>query len=72
MRPYTIFFPLSRDGQYRMFEVACHEGNYGLTHILAAGRADEESSLETARTEAESRRPGVEAMRERTQALTGK
>jgi hypothetical protein len=72
VRPYTISFPLSLDNQYRMFEVACHEGNYGLTNILAAGRADEQSALEIASTEAESRRPRVEAMRRRTEALTGR
>jgi hypothetical protein len=60
VRPYTIAFPLSRDNRYRMFEVACHEGNYGLPNILAAGRADEESALVTARIEAESRRSRLE------------
>ena len=39
-RPWSGSLPMSRlDGQ--MFEYACHEGNYGLTNILAGSRAEE-------------------------------
>jgi hypothetical protein len=68
VRPYTIAFPLTRDDHYRMFEVGCHEGNYGLTNILAAGRADDRGALDTALIEAEARRPRLNEMRRRTEA----
>ena len=32
------------DGQ--MYEYACHEGNYGLTNILAGSRAEELAAAE--------------------------
>ena len=39
-RPWGGSLPMSRsDGP--MFEYACHEGNYGLTNILAGSRAEE-------------------------------
>ena len=39
-QPWTVALPMSRtDGP--MFEFACHEGNYGLTNILSAARAEE-------------------------------
>ena len=39
-RSWTAALPMSRtDGP--MFEFACHEGNYGLTHILSAARAED-------------------------------
>ena len=39
-RPWSGSLPMSRMEQ-PMFEYACHEGNYGLTNILAGSRADE-------------------------------
>jgi hypothetical protein len=39
-QPWAVALPMTRtDGP--MFEFACHEGNYGLTHILSAARAEE-------------------------------
>ena len=36
-RPFTASIPMtSLDG--RMYEYACHEGNYGMTNILSAAR----------------------------------
>ena len=32
-----------------MFEYACHEGNYGLTNILAGSRAQEEAAEQGSR-----------------------
>jgi hypothetical protein len=32
---------LNGDPQFRIFEYACHEGNYGLPNILRGGRAAE-------------------------------
>jgi hypothetical protein len=40
-RPFTVSFPLRRDPGYRIFEYACHEGNYSMRNTLAASRADE-------------------------------
>jgi len=47
--PWTIENALrTADGQ--IYEVACHEGNYGLAGILSGARAEEkQSSLELAR-----------------------
>jgi hypothetical protein len=42
-RPWTLMIPLKRTGE-RMFEFACHEGNYGLRAILSGARAQEQSS----------------------------
>ena len=39
-RPWTVMIPLKRTGE-RMFEYACHEGNYGLAAILRGARAQE-------------------------------
>ena len=42
-RPWRGSLPMSRsDGP--MFEYACHEGNYGLTNILAGSRAEENAA----------------------------
>ena len=42
-RPWTASIPMTRlDG--RLFEYACHEGNYGLENILAGARAAEQAS----------------------------
>jgi hypothetical protein len=38
--PWTVALPMTKtDGP--LFEFACHEGNYGLTNILSAARAEE-------------------------------
>jgi hypothetical protein len=42
---WTAMFPLERDQNYQMFEYACHEGNYGMTNILSASRADERKAV---------------------------
>jgi hypothetical protein len=39
-RPFTGRLPMRLSDQL-MYEVACHEGNYGLANILKAGRAEE-------------------------------
>ena len=39
-RPWTLMIPLKKTGE-RMFEYACHEGNYGLAAILRGARAQE-------------------------------
>src|SRR5687768_5246939 len=50
-RPWTLEIPLERtEGQ--IFEVACHEGNYGMANILSGHRADERAAAEAARKQA--------------------
>jgi hypothetical protein len=39
-RPWTARVPMARTDA-RLFEYACHEGNYGLEHILRGARAQE-------------------------------
>ena len=39
-RPWTIEIPMERTND-ALFEVACHEGNYGMTNILSGHRAEE-------------------------------
>jgi hypothetical protein len=40
-RPWTYAMNLTKDNTQDVFEYACHEGNYGLTGILSAARAEE-------------------------------
>jgi len=40
-RPWTFAMQLTKDESQRIFEYACHEGNYGLRNILSAARAEE-------------------------------
>ena len=42
-RPWTLMIPLKMTGE-RMFEYACHEGNYGLPAILRGAREQEKST----------------------------
>jgi hypothetical protein len=54
-RPWTVARPMRREtGGITIFEYACHEGNYAMSHILAGARAEEKSG--TSRTT--SQRPG--------------
>jgi hypothetical protein len=46
-KPWTAVVPMKRSDE-RMYEYACHEGNYGLTGILAGARADEKRAAEKA------------------------
>ena len=63
-RPYTVAIPMRKDNaQERIYEYACHEGNYGMVNILSAGRADEKGALEAAalvrRQRIDSGHPGI-------------
>jgi hypothetical protein len=40
-RPWTVSVPLHRDPTYRIYEYACHEGNYAVGNILRGARAAE-------------------------------
>ena len=38
--PWSGEYPLKRSEE-KLYEYACHEGNYGIRHILSAQRAEE-------------------------------
>jgi hypothetical protein len=40
---WTITFPITHEPGYRIFEYACHEGNYAMANILSEARAEEKS-----------------------------
>jgi hypothetical protein len=40
-QPWKIAFPLRNDPDYRLYEYACHEGNYALRDMLGGARAAE-------------------------------
>ena len=42
-RPWSVSTPMRRTGD-RIFEFACHEGNYAMPHILSGSRADEKAA----------------------------
>ena len=44
---WRVAMPLNRDESYQLYEYACHEGNYGLTNSLSAGRAEDREAAET-------------------------
>lgn len=44
-KPWTVSTPM-RKSQDRIFEFACHEGNYAMTGILSGTRADEKAAEE--------------------------
>jgi hypothetical protein len=39
--PWKVSMPLTRDVEYRIYEYACHEGNYAMEGILRGGREKE-------------------------------
>jgi hypothetical protein len=41
-KPWSVMIPLSHSRDF-LFEYACHEGNYGMTGILAGARAEEKA-----------------------------
>jgi len=42
-RPWTVEIPVTKS-QGRLFEYACHEGNYGMAGALAGARAEEKEA----------------------------
>jgi hypothetical protein len=48
-QPWTVEVPMTRS-EGPLFEVACHEGNYGLRFILSGHRAEERAAAEAARS----------------------
>jgi hypothetical protein len=47
-RPWTAVIPMSKSEE-PIYEYACHEGNYGMTGVLAGARAEEKAAEEAAR-----------------------
>ena len=47
-KPWTAALDLTAQSQ--LFEYACHEGNYGLSNILSAARAEEREAARTGKT----------------------
>jgi hypothetical protein len=47
-KPWTAALDLTTQSQ--LFEYACHEGNYGLSNILSAARAEEREAARTGKT----------------------
>jgi hypothetical protein len=43
-KPWTIQFPMKRDAEYRLYEYACHEGNYYMYNALTGARAEEKKA----------------------------
>jgi hypothetical protein len=43
-------FPLTKS-EGPVFEYACHEGNYAMTHILSGARAEEKAAAEAAKAQ---------------------
>jgi hypothetical protein len=41
--------PLTLDDNEKLFEYECHEGNYAMTNILSAARAEERAAADAAR-----------------------
>ena len=47
--PWTAVRPLTSLKNYRIYEYACHEGNYAMTGILAGARAEEKAAEDAAK-----------------------
>jgi hypothetical protein len=41
-RPWTVSFPLTLDPAYRIYEYACHEGNYAMEGVMRGKRATDQ------------------------------
>ncbi len=44
--PWTVAFLITYEPGYRIFEYACHEGNYAMPNRLSAARAEEKAEAE--------------------------
>src|SRR2546430_309510 len=47
--PWTVQIPMAAS-QQRMYEYACHEGNYSIVNVLMAARAGEKAAEKAAKT----------------------
>jgi hypothetical protein len=46
IKPWSLEFPLKRDVEYRLYEYACHEGNYYMYNALTGARAEERKGVQ--------------------------
>lgn len=74
VKPFTVLRPMVLKNDYMLLPGGCHEGNYGMTNILAAGRADEKYALRAAVEAAAERKGQLAAMKKETEEFlkTGK
>ena len=49
VRPWTFAMPLTLDNTEPLFDYECHEGNYAMSNILSAARAEERAAAEDAK-----------------------
>ena len=49
VRPWTFAMPLTLDNSEPLFNYECHEGNYAMSNILSAARAEERAAAEDAK-----------------------
>ena len=54
-KPWTAVRPMTRLANYKIYEYACHEGNYAMSGILAGARAAEKAAEEAAKKESGAR-----------------
>ena len=47
VRPWTVRFDLYAKPGYKIYEYACHEGNYGLRNMLSIARAEERKAADS-------------------------
>ena len=43
-KPWKVAFPIAQEPGYKLFEYACHEGNYAMTNSLSGARAAEKAA----------------------------
>jgi len=56
MRPWTFAMPLTLDNSEPLFDYECHEGNYAMSNILSAARAEERAGRTSTAQEGEQER----------------
>jgi hypothetical protein len=49
VRPWTFAMPLTLDNSEPLFDYECHEGNYAMSNILSAARAEERAAADDAK-----------------------
>jgi len=60
-RPWTFAMPLTQDNNEQLVPYECHEGNYAMSNILSAARAEERAAAEDAKRGIVRPRPNVAA-----------
>jgi hypothetical protein len=56
VKPWTFAMPLTLDNSEPLFDYECHEGNYAMSNILSAARADERAGRSSTEREGEQER----------------